>query len=233
MKRLLPLLAICILIYSIPASGQFRKSRDRQQDPAAPPQGEALNYANPTEYFIGGIDVAGLKVLDKNAIISLTGLKVGDKVKIPGDQVANAVRKLWKHGLVGDVSIEVERIEGQNVFLIIRLAERPRLADFYFTGITKGRQTNLKEDLNLIKGRVVTDAMIRNAELTVKKHFVKKGFLNTVVRIRQVSDTLNRGNIRLHIDVDLKQKVRIHEIHFEGNDNISANVLKRKLKKTH
>ncbi|HZY79255.1 MAG TPA: POTRA domain-containing protein [Cyclobacteriaceae bacterium] len=233
MKRLLPLLAICILIYSIPANGQFRRGRDQQQSPTTPAQGESLNYANPTEYFIGGIDVAGLKVLDKNAIVALTGLKVGDKVKIPGDQISNAVRKLWKHGLVGDVSIEVERIEGQNVFLIIRLAERPRLADFYFTGITKGRQSNLKEDLNLIKGRVVTDAMIRNAELTVRKHFVKKGFLNTVVKIRQVSDTLNRGNIRLHIDVDLKQKVRIHEIQFEGNDNISGNVLKRKLKKTH
>jgi outer membrane protein insertion porin family len=233
MKRLLPLLAICILVYAVPSYGQFRKSRDKQQESATPGQGESLNYANPTEYFVGGIDVAGLKVLDKNAIVSLTGLKVGDKVKIPGDQISNAVRKLWKHGLVGDVSIEVERIEGQNVFLIIRLAERPRLADFYFTGITKGRQSTLKEDLNLIKGKVVTDAMIRNAELTVKKHFVKKGFLNTAVKIRQVSDTLNRGNIRLHIDVDLKQKVRIHEIAFEGNDNVSGTVLKRKMKKTH
>lgn len=231
MKRLLPLLAICILVYSVPSHGQFRKNR-QQQDPS-PAQGESLNYANPTEYTIGGIDVAGLKVLDKNAIVSLTGLKVGDKVKIPGDQISNAVRKLWKHGLVGDVSIEVERIEGQNVFLIVRLAERPRLADFYFTGISKGRQSSLKEDLNLIKGRVVTDAMIRNAEITVKKHFVKKGFLNTVVKVRQVSDTLNRGNIRLAIDVDLKQKVRIHEISFEGNNNISGNILKRKMKKTH
>ncbi len=231
MKRILPLIAICVLIYAIPSYGQFRKNRGAQETTTS--QGDGLNYANPKEYIIGGIDVAGLKVLDKNAIISLTGLKVGDKVKIPGDAVANAVRKLWKHGLVGDVSIEVERIEGQNVFLIIRLAERPRLSDFYFTGISKGRQSNLKEDLNLIKGKIVTDAMIRNAETSVKKHFVKKGFLNTVVKITQVSDTLSRGNIRLKIDVDLKQKVRIHEIAFEGNDNVSGTVLKRKMKKTH
>jgi len=231
MRRLLPLIAICLLAYAVPSFGQFRKNKTQSE--SAPAQGETLNYANPTEYYIGGIDVAGLKVLDKNAIISLTGLKVGDKVKIPGDQVANAVRKLWKHGLVGDVSIEVERIEGQNVFLIVRLAERPRLADFFFTGITKGRQSNLKEDLNLIKGKIVTDAMIRNAQTTVRKHFVKKGFLNTVVKITQLSDTLSRGNIRLKIDVDLKQKVRIHEIAFEGNGNISGTVLKRKMKKTH
>jgi outer membrane protein insertion porin family len=234
MKRLLPLLAISLLLLSVNSYGQFR-NRDRSQEPAATPSGtsDALNYANPAEYFIGGIDVVGLKVLDKNAIISLTGLKVGDKVKIPGDGISNAIRKLWKHGLVGDVSIEVERFEGKNVFLILRLAERPRLADFYFKGITKSRQSSLKEDLNLIKGKIVTAAMIRNAELSVKKHFVKKGFLNTAVKITQLSDTLNRGNIRLEIDVDLKQKVRIHEISFEGNDNISSTTLKRKLKKTH
>jgi len=232
MKRLLPLLTICFLVYAVPSFGQFRKSTSKPQE-STPAQAETLNYANPTEYFIGGIDVAGLKVLDKNAIISLTGLKVGDKVKIPGDHIANAVRKLWKHQLFGDVSIEVERIEGQNVFLIVRIAERPRLTDFYFTGITKSRQSNLKEDLTLIKGKIVNDAMIRNAEITVKKHFVKKGFLNTVVKVTQISDTLSRGNIRLRIDVDLKQKVRIHEIAFEGNENVPGPILKRKMKKTH
>jgi len=175
----------------------------------------------------------GLQVLDKNAIISLTGLRIGDKIKVPGDAISNGVRKLWKHGLVGDVSIEVARIEGLNVFLLIRLAERPRLSDFFFTGISKGRQSTLKEDLTLIKGKIVNDAMIRNAELTVKKHFLKKGFLNTQVKISQVGDTLNRGNIRLHIDIDLRQKVKINEIAFAGNDHVSSTTLKRKLKKTH
>jgi len=231
MKRILPLIAICVLVYAVPSFGQFRKGKSNQD--SSPAQGETLNYANPTEYIIGGIDVAGIRVLDKNAVISLTGLKIGDKVKIPGDHISNAVRKLWKHGLVGDVTIEVERIEGQNVFLIVRLAERPRLSDFFFTGISKSRQSSLKEDLHLIKGKIVTDAMIRNAETSVKKHFVKKGFLNTVVKITQIRDTLSRGNIRLKVDVDLKQKVRIHEITFEGNNNISGTTLKRKMKKTH
>jgi outer membrane protein insertion porin family len=231
MMRFLFCAIFCFLIASSGVHAQFRKSRERQ---ATSQSAEStLNYANPAEYFIGGIDVEGLKVLDKNAIISLTGLKVGDKIKIPGDKISLGVRKLWKHGLVGDVSIEIAKVEGLNVFLVIRLTERPRLTDFYFTGISKGRQSSLKEDLTLIKGKVLNDAMIRNAELTVKKHFVKKGFLNTQVKIIPVADTLNRGNVRLRIDVDLKSKVRIHEISFEGNENISGTTLKRKLKKTH
>jgi outer membrane protein insertion porin family len=223
---------VFLIGFCLQTAAQFRKSRERSDSPTAPPNFSDLNYANPAEYYIGGIEVEGLKVLDKSAIVSLSGLKVGDKIKIPGDQVGNAVRKLWKHGLVGDVTISIDRVEGQNVFLVIDLTERPRLAEFYFTGISKGRQSSLKEDLDLIKGKIVNDAMIRNAEQTIKKHFVKKGFLNTRVRAIQVQDTLNRGYMRLRFDVDLQNKVRINEIAFTGNDAISSNRLKKTLKKT-
>src|SRR6478609_2184508 len=229
MKRFFTVLLVFFLAITA-GFGQFRKSREKATQPISDSN---LNYANPTEYYIGGIEVTGLNILDKNAMISLTGLKIGDKIKIPGDHISSAVRKLWKHGLVGDVMIIVDHVEGQNVFLNIKLSERPRLSDFYLTGISKGRQSALKEDLNLIKGKIVNDAMIRNAELAVKKHFVKKGFLNTEVKIAQVSDTLNRGNVRLRIDVDLKSKVRINEVVFEGNDMISSAKLKSQLKKTH
>ncbi len=229
MKRFFTVLFVFFLAVTA-VFGQFRKSREKT---APPVSDNNLNYANPTEYYIGGLEVTGLNVLDKNAMLSLTGLKIGDKIKIPGDQISGAIRKLWKHGLVGDVQILVDRIEGQNVFLTVKLAERPRLTEYYFTGISKGRQSSLKEDLTLIKGKIVNDAMIRNAELTVKKHFTKKGFLNTTVAVSQELDTLNRGGIKLRIDVDLKNKVRINEIIFEGNTNISSSKLKKPLKKTH
>lgn len=229
-KRIFVLLIL--IVCGISGSAQFRKNREKAA--AADPTSEAtLNYASPSEYFIAGIEITGLNVLDKNAMISLTGLKIGDKIKIPGDQIATAIRKLWKHGLVGDVTISVDRIEGLNVYLSITLAERPRLTDFYFTGISKSRQSSLKDDMKLIKGKIVNDAVIRNTELTVKKFFAKKGFLNTEVKVIQEQDTLNRGGVRLKIGVDLKTKVRINEIIFEGNDRVSDTQLKKKMKKTH
>jgi outer membrane protein insertion porin family len=192
-----------------------------------------LNYANPAEYTIGGIEVTGLNILDKNAMVSLTGLKVGDKIKIPGDAISTAIRSLWKHGLVGDVTIKVDRIEGGNVYLNIELAERPRLTGFYFTGINKSQESGLKDDLTLIRGKIVTEAMVRNTQLAVKKYFVKKGFLNTDVRIVQERDTLNRDGIRLKIAVNPKSKVKINKISFDGNENIDDAKLKKKMKKTH
>lgn len=230
MRRFLVLALLLACVIS--SYGQYRRRGTTQTAP--PPTTEApVNLSSPNEYYIAGIEITGLNVLDKNAMASLTGLKIGDKIKIPGDNIATAIRKLWKHGLVGDVTISVDRIEGQNAYLIIALAERPRLTDFYFTGVPKGKQSSLREDLKLIKGKIVNDAVIRNTELSVKKYFAKKGFLNAEVRVVQELDTLNRGGVRLRVAVDMKAKVKINEISFEGNEKISGSVLKRKMKKTH
>jgi len=141
MKRVLFL----IILLSVAADG-WAQFRGRRSGTAANAGDNNLNYANPAEYTIGGIEVTGLNVLDKNAMVSLTGLKVGDKIKIPGDAISSAIRSLWKHGLVGDVTIKVDRIEGQTVFLNITLSERPRLTGFYFTGISKSQESGLKDD---------------------------------------------------------------------------------------
>ena len=226
MKRVLIIsILLCLATSSF---SQFRK-RDRSNTQAGE---NPLNYANPREYTIAGIDVVGINVLDKNAMISISGLKIGDKIKIPGDAITGAIRKIWKYGLVGDVTIEAAKIEGTNIYLNIILAERARLTAFYFTGISKSQESGLKEDLNLIRGKIVNDAMIRNTELAVRKYFVKKGFLSTNVKVVQEKDTANNDGIRLKIAVNTKSKVRINKISFIGNNNLDDASLKRKLKKT-
>jgi outer membrane protein insertion porin family len=228
MKRFFILLFPIFLFAFQEGNAQFKR-RNR----TAGPDGTQLNYTNPAEYTIAGIEVTGLNVLDKNAMVSLTGLKVGDKIKIPGDAITGAIRNLWKHGLVGDVTIKVDRIEGQSVYLSLVLAERPRLTGFYFTGITKGQESGLKDDLKLIRGKIVNDAMVRNTELAVRKYFVKKGFLNTDVKITQELDTLNKDGIQLKIAVAPKSKVKINNISFYGNDNLEDAKLRKKMKNTH
>ncbi len=224
MRRVL--FIVILLLVAFNSWSQFRRSRGAAGD-------NSLNYTKPAEYYIGGIEVTGLNVLDKNAMVSLTGLKVGDKIKIPGDAISNAIRSLWKHGLVGDVTISVSKIEDENVFLSILLSERPRLTGFSFTGISKSQESGLKEDLKLIRGKIVNDALVRNTELAVKKHFEKKGFLNTEVKITQNRDTVNNDGIKLKIAVNPKSKVKINQITFDGNVEIADSKLKSKMKKTH
>ncbi len=191
-----------------------------------------LDYGNPTEYTIGGISVEGASYLDPNALISLTGLRIGDKILIPGEDIGLAIRKLWKQGLLGDVSIEVDKIEAEKVFLKLVLTERPRLSRFDFTGIPKGQKSTLKDKVTLVRGRIVNDVIIKNTEVAIKQHYIQKGFRNVKVNIVQKKDTTLANSIRLEIDVNKGKKVRIQEIDIEGNTAIADKKLKRKLKKT-
>ena len=191
-----------------------------------------FDYANPKEYTIGGISVEGASYLDPNALISLTGLRIGDKLLVPGETIGLAIRKLWKQGLLGDVSIEIDKIEADKVFLKLVLTERPRLSRFDFTGIPKGQKNTLKDKVTLVRGRIVNDVIIKNTEVAIKQHYIQKGFRNVKVNIVQKKDTTLANSVRLEIDVNKGKKVRIQEIEIEGNTAIADKKLKRKLKKT-
>jgi len=191
-----------------------------------------LDFANPKEYTIGGISVEGASYLDPNALISLTGLRIGDKILVPGEEIGLAIRKLWKQGLLGDVSIEIDKIEVEKVFLKLVLTERPRLSSFDFTGISKGQKNTLKDKVSLVRGRIVNDVIIKNTEVAIKQHYIQKGFRNIKVTVVQKKDTTLANSVRLEIDVNKGRKVRIQEIDIEGNEAIADKKLKRKLKKT-
>ncbi len=192
-----------------------------------------INYNRPKDYEIAEITVSGIQFLDPNSMISVSGLKVGDRITIPGDDLATAIRKIWALSLVGDVDIQATKVEGDKVWLTILLTERARLAKFSFKGIRKGESDNLTDKIKLIKGKIVTDALIKNTQLAVRKYFVDKGFLNTTVKVTQVRDTTLPGNsAALVFNIDKKKKVKINEIVFEGNSDFSDAKLKKKLKKT-
>ncbi|MGK7392543.1 MAG: BamA/OMP85 family outer membrane protein [Candidatus Cyclobacteriaceae bacterium M2_1C_046] len=223
MKRILVLSFLAFLL-ATEASSQIRKRDTRG--------GGDVSYSNPKEYVIGDIEVIGLNQLDENALISLTGLKIGDRIKVPGDDISGAINKLYKHGLVGDVSIYIGKIEGEEVTLILELTERPRLTGFTFEGVKKAHETELREDLNLIRGRILTDAIVRNAQMAVKNYYVKKGHLNANVNVVQEYDTANNNGVQLKLVVDPKRKVKIEDIQFLGNENFIDAKLRGQLKNT-
>jgi outer membrane protein insertion porin family len=192
----------------------------------------ALSYANPREFEIADIEVTGLETIDKNALISLSGLKVGDKVRIPSQTTSNAIKKLWNRGIIGNVALYISKVEGDKAYLVLELTERPRLTRIFLKGVNKSQQTDIKENLDLIKGKIVSDAVLKNAELTVKDYFVDKGFLNTDVRIEQQKDSIITNGVLLNIHVDKKSKVRINRIKFAGNKDIPDDKLRSKFKKT-
>ncbi len=186
----------------------------------------------PKKYVLGGITVSGARYLDPNTLISLTGLRVGDVIMVPGEEIGKSIRKLWAQGILGDVSVTIARTEGDKIFLDYNLKERPRLSKFTFAGIRKSQTEDLTKKITLIRGKVVTDALINNTRTQVRKFFVNKGYLDAKVNIVQVADSALSNSVALRIDVEKGAKIRIHDIAFEGNKAFSDRKLKGKLKKT-
>jgi len=192
----------------------------------------SIYYSSPKEYVISGLDVQGIRYLDTQVLLQISGLAVGDKITVPGDAVTNAIKKLWNHGLFSDVKITADKIVGDNIWLRINLQERPRLADVNFSGVSKSEKDDITKKVLLLKGSQVTDNQLRTAEKIIKNIFLEKGFLNTTVNVLQRDDTTQTNSVILDINVDKKEKVKVSEIVFHGNENLKAGMLEKSMKKT-
>jgi outer membrane protein insertion porin family len=195
----------------------------------APP---TIDLSTPHEYKIADITVSGAKFLDASAILSISGLKIGDKIRIPGDGITNAVKKLWEQGLLGNIEVSIIKVEGENIYLDFYLVERPRLSRFTFKGPTKSEQDDLKGKMKLVRGKIITDAAIKNTQNTIKKFYAEKGFMNANVKIVQTLDTTMNNSVSMVITVNKNKKVKIAYIDIQGNEGVTDTKLKSKMKKT-
>ncbi|MDX1904578.1 MAG: outer membrane protein assembly factor BamA [Thermonemataceae bacterium] len=182
------------------------------------------------EYIIGGITVSGVKFLDPNAIINLSGLRTGDHIRIPGSELGYAIKKLWKQGLFGDIDIAVSRIEGKTVFLDIRLEERPKVSRIFFEGIKKGKKSSLEDKTKEYKGKIASDVLVKNFKETIRKHFAEKGYYNTKIEVLQKPDTLLRNAVVITAKIQTNNKTKVSSIITEGNTAFPEKKIRKKMK---
>lgn len=191
-----------------------------------------FSLKEPKKYFIADIAVSGTQYLDKSAILSLIGLKVGDQISIPGDQITMAVRKLWAQGILGNIEFAVTKVEGDQIYLNIDLQERQRLAKFTFSGIPKEQADDVREKIRLIKGKIVTDALLKNAQNQIKKFYFEKGFLNATVKPSRSVDSTTPNYVSINFNVKKGKRVKIKDIRFIGVTKFTPVKLREKMKGT-
>ncbi len=198
-------------------------------------QQESVDYTRPRDYTIAAVTVSGAEHLDRDALLSMSGLRVGDKVRIPGDDISNVIKKLYKSGIVSDVAVLITKTEVDKVYLEIAVKERARLSRFVFEGIRKGQQETLNDKIKLTKGRIINDALIKNTENKIRKYYEEKGFRNSKIIITQRKDTIygpNSNYAYLLIKIEKGPKVRIQNIDVEGVNDFKPQKIINKMKKT-
>lgn len=191
---------------------------------------EVVDYSARQTYEIGGITVKGAERRDRNAIKSIAGLKVGKKIQIPGPDVPKAIKSLWRLRLFEDVKIVQTKTIGEVVFLEIQLVERPTLSRYSYKGVKKNKHDELNEIIQTIisKGSIVTEDQKALCAQKIKEFFVSKGRLDASVTVDEIEDEVKANSIRLRFNIDIGDKVKIKEIVFEGNEEISDRKLRWK-----
>ncbi|MBP8959587.1 MAG: outer membrane protein assembly factor BamA [Bacteroidales bacterium] len=193
---------------------------------------EIYDYRRIDDYIIGDITISGIKYIDNNVLIGIAGLKRGQEITIPGEEITKAAKNLWNQGLFSDIRISVTKILSDTVYLDIFLQERPRLSTLKITGVKKSEITELTEKIKLPAGSQITSFVLNNTEKTIKDHYLGKGFLNTTVKFIQKDDPDKPNNVILTIEINKNEKVKIADIDFVGNVYFEDSKLKRKMKGT-
>lgn len=230
--KLISILSTFLLFVAFPGISQIKLGSKNYSQTAE----EEVSYEKPKTYEIGGIEIKGVRFLDANALIAYSGLKIGDKVEIPGLAISSAIKKLWEQGILGDIQIQINRIEkrteGDYVFLDFILKEKPRLSRFQIKGLKKGEADKVREKISLIRGKAINESMIKATQQSIRKYFLEKGYFNAAVGITQEEDSSLTNSVILRISVEKGRNMKINQIIVEGNDAFSDQEIRKKLKDT-
>ena len=186
-----------------------------------------ISYAGtPRQCEIGGLTTKGVEGYEDYVLTSLSGLEVGQQISVPGNEITEAIRRYWKHGLFSKVSITADSIVGSKIYLCVHLALRPRVSTINYNGLKKSEREDMEAKLGIMKGSQITPNMIDRAKILAKKYFDEKGYKNAEIEILQRDDVTGSNQVILDVNIDKKAKMKVRHIIIEGNENLKTSKIK-------
>jgi len=193
---------------------------------------QQTDFVKGNEYILDEIKVTGLKNFNEQTVITYTGLKQGQKIRIPGEEISSIISKLWKLDLFSDINFYLTDIRDNNASIQIDIIELPTLSDFKITGLKKSKIETIISDTEIKKGQKITENFIKTTKNYIVNKYKKDGFLNAKVAINVVPDTSDVNLSKMLIKIDLGDRVKINNINFKGNNIAKSSKLKKKMKNT-
>ncbi|UII80795.1 outer membrane protein assembly factor [Flagellimonas sp. CMM7] len=193
---------------------------------------QETSFEDGKSYILGGLAVTGLQSYNEQTVKTYTGLRVGQVITIPGDEISAVIKKLWGLELFSNVEIYYTKIEGDKIFLELNILERPTLSNVTVYGVKKRKVEDIINDTDLKKGKKITESLIANTKNYLQNKYKKQGFLNAKVNIATAADTSGTNTKSMVINVKKGDKVKIRKIVFEGNEKLTDKRLAKSLKKT-
>ncbi|MFZ2431513.1 MAG: outer membrane protein assembly factor BamA [Lutibacter sp.] len=189
-------------------------------------------FVKETNYELGGITVKGLQKFEEETVKVFTGLVVGQEIKLPGDKLTSAIKKLYETKQFSNVEVYVSKIDGNVAYLEFEVLELPQLNNVTIQGVKKSKAKELQKDAELKKGAMLTDNLMVTSKNYFKKKYQEKGYLKAKVTLDTKPDTSGVNTVNMLVFIDKGEKIKIKDINFEGNETFSDHRLRKSMKKT-
>lgn len=152
------------------------------------------------------MNVSGIDGYEDYMLTGISGLQVGQKVSLPGNEITDAVKRYWRHGLFSFVQISADSIVGNKVYLHIKLEAHPRVSTINYIGLKKSEREDMEEKLGLLRGSQIHPDVINRAKILAKKYFDDKGFKNADINIQQRTDVAQKNHVILDVIIDKRRR---------------------------
>lgn len=193
---------------------------------------DSIPFQKEKKYILGDFTVVGLQKFSEQTVKVFTGLRVDQEIKLPGDKLSSAIKKLYDSKQFSEIDVYISKIDGDVVYLEFKVVELPQLNTITFKGVKKNNAKELQKETELNKGVMVTDNLLITTENYIKNKFHKKGFLNTKVTIETKKDTSDTNSVDMLVLIDKGEKIKINNINIVGNDAFNDKAIKKAMKKT-
>ena len=190
------------------------------------------SFVKGKSYILDSISVRGIKTFNAQTVISYSGLRKGQEISLPGEEVSAVISKLWGLDLFSDINFYVTKVENNSVSVEIDIEELPTLTDVKINGLKKGSVESLIKDTELTAGKKLSESFLTNTKNYIVNKYKKEGFLDTKVSLNTIKDTIGSNSYKMVVNVDKGSRIKIKDIEFVGNEVFKGNKLRSQLKNT-
>ena len=191
-----------------------------------------ISFEKGKEYILGGISVTGLKKFSEETVKIFTGLRNGQAIKLPGDKLTSAIKKLYESKQFSNVDVYLAKVDSNTVYLQFDVQELPQLNQVKITGVKKSKAKELVKEAELNSGAMLTDNLIVTTKNYITKKYTDKGYLKTKVNLAVKKDTADLNTVNINVFVDKGVRIKIKEIVFTGNKKFTDKKLKKAMSNT-
>jgi len=192
---------------------------------------DSLEFESGKEFVLGDFSIIGLQKFSEQTVKVHSGLIKGSSIKLPGDKLTSAIKKLYETDQFSKVDVFLVKLDGETAYLEFEVTELPQLNKLVFANLGKSKTRTLQEEVKIKSGDMITDNLLVTTENFFKQKYKDDGFFNTKVSIdTKAGEKPNTVDMMVHIDKG--DRVKIKNINFSGNEEIKSGKLRKKMKKT-